>query len=51
VVADRLAAAGSTAIRGLPATLGVLMIIVGLIPPVHVFVQFVRAVARQCPAR
>ena len=29
--------------RGLPATLGVLMIVVGLIPPVHVFVQFVRA--------
>lgn len=28
---------------GLPATLGVLMIVVGLIPPVHVFVQFVRA--------
>ena len=28
---------------GLAATLGVLMIVVGLIPPVHVFVQFVRA--------
>lgn len=28
---------------GLPTTLGVLMIVVGLIPPVHVFVQFVRA--------
>ena len=28
---------------GLPATLGVLMIVVGLVPPVHVFVQFVRA--------
>lgn len=28
---------------GLPATVGVLMIVVGLVPPVHVFVQFVRA--------
>ena len=28
---------------GLPAMLGVLMIVVGLVPPVHVFVQFVRA--------
>src|SRR5665213_1552166 len=28
---------------GLPATLGVLLIVVGLVPPVHVFVQFVRA--------
>jgi len=29
--------------RGLPTTFGVLMIIVGLIPPVHAFAQFVRA--------
>ena len=28
---------------GLPMTLGVLMIVVGLIPPLHVFAQFARA--------
>ena len=28
---------------GLPATLGVLIMVVGLVPPVHVFVQFVLA--------